>query len=110
MNHEELYPIFFGTWIVLAIFSYLVFYSGKNVARKRKLWRPFISLVGIMVVAFMYILGSGIEALYVMVPAVILMVIYNFCAVQFCECGHMDISQNPFSKSEYCSKCGEKYA
>ena len=109
MNPEKIFPIFFGTWVVLGLVSFYIFFIGKNAELKRKLWPPFVIGTGVLFILFVYLMGFGGEAMYMMVPAVILITILNLRATKFCDsCGKTIINQNFFVKPEFCSKCGAK--
>src|SRR4051794_17915079 len=53
--------LFVGTWIVLGIVSFVVFFRCKDTALKRKWWPRFVVLVGVLFVFFsssIAVLGS----------------------------------------------------
>lgn len=107
MDPEQIFPIFVGVWVVLGIFSYGVFFVGKNAALKRKYWPPFVIVTGALFIAFAYSMGFGGSSLYVMVPAVALISFLNIRNTRFCDaCGQTVVSQNFLVKQEFCSKCG----
>lgn len=109
MSPDEIFPIFFGTWVVLGIISFAIFFLGKNAQLKRKLWPPFVIGIGVLFIGFTYAMGFGGEALYITVPAVILISVLNLRSTKFCDaCGKTIINQNFLVKPEFCSKCGEK--
>jgi hypothetical protein len=109
MEHDEIFSIFFGIWVVLGIISIAIFFIGKNVQLKRKLFAPFVIGVGVLFIAFIYATSSGGRILYIMVPAVALITFINLRSTNFCDsCGRTIISQDLFSKPEFCSKCGDK--
>jgi hypothetical protein len=109
MNPEEIFPIFFGTWVVLGLVSFFIFFIGKNAELKRKLWPPFVIGAGVLFIFFVYLMGFDGKIMYMMVPAVILITILNLRATKFCDsCGKSIINQNLFVKPEFCSKCGSK--
>lgn len=109
MNPEEIFPIFFGTWIVLGVIGGVIFFVGKDAKLKRKLWPPFVIGTSILFIFFVYLMGFGGEVMYIMVPAVILITFLNLRSTKFCDsCGKTVINQNIISKSEFCSKCGSK--
>jgi len=63
MSPDEIFPIFFGTWVVLGIISFAIFFLGKNAQLKRKLWPPFVIGTGVLFIAFSYAMGFGGKAL-----------------------------------------------
>jgi hypothetical protein len=106
---EEIFPIFFGTWVVLGAISFAIFFLGKNATLKRKLWPPFVIGAGILFVVFGYFMGFRGSTLYFIVPAVAVISILNLRATRFCDdCGKTIINQNFLAKPEFCSKCGAK--
>ena len=109
MNPEEIFLIFFGTWVVLGLVSFLIFFVGKNAELKRKLWPPFVIGAGALFIFFVYMMSFGGEILLIMIPAVIVITFLNLRATKFCDsCGKTIINQNFFVKPEFCSKCGSK--
>ena len=108
-NADQVFPVFFGVWIVLGIFSTGFFYLNKNAALKRKVWPPFISAVGILFLGFTWAMGVPAGTFFFAVPAVALITLLNLRTVTFCNsCGATLRSQNPFSRPAFCSKCGAK--
>jgi len=77
------------------VISFVIFFLGKNAALKRKLWPPFVIGTGLLFVFFVYLMGFGDQAMYMMVPAVILITFLNLRATKFCDsCGKTIINQN----------------
>lgn len=109
MSPDEIFPIFFGTWVVLGIISFAIFFIGKNAQLKRKLWPPFVIGTGVLFIGFICAMGFGGQALYIMVPAVVLITFLNLRSTKFCDsCGKTIINQNFLVRPEFCSKCGAK--
>ena len=109
MSPEQIFPIFVGSWVVLGLVSFMIFFRGKNVQLKRKLLAPFIIGAGVLFTGFTYAIVPGGQALYIIVPAVILITIFNLRSIIFCDsCGKITNNQNFLVKPEFCSKCGEK--
>lgn len=107
---EQVFPIFFGVWVVLGLFSAAFFFLNKNAVLKRKVWPPFVVVTGMLFLGFTWAMGFPAQVMYVAVPAVIAITLLNLRAVQFCgSCGATQMSQNPFSKPAYCSKCGAQF-
>ena len=106
--------LFFGTWIVLGIVSFVVFFLGKDTALKRKWFPRFIVLAGVLFVIFsttIMVLGSqswwSLGILLVVVPAVAVISYLNIKMTKFCDkCGATLINSNWFSPMRFCSKCG----
>lgn len=108
-NAGQVFPIFFAVWMLLGLFSAAFFFLSKNAALKRQVWPPFVVLVGILFLGFVWAMGFPLQTMYVAVPAVALTTALNLRTMQFCDaCGATVLSQNPFTKPAYCSKCGAK--
>ncbi|KQV45118.1 hypothetical protein [Massilia sp. Root335] len=76
---------------------------------KRKVWPPFLGIVGVLFLGFTWTMGVPLETFFFAVPAVALITLLNLRTVRFCNsCGATLRSQNAFSKPAYCSKCGAK--
>lgn len=101
-NSEQVFPVFFGVWVLLGLFSASFFFLSKNAHLKRKVWPPFIVITGILFAGFVWAMGF-----LIVIPAVALITFLNLRAVQFCNsCGATIMTQNPLSKPMFCSKCG----
>lgn len=106
--------LFFGTWIVLGIVSFVLFFVGKNTALKRRWWPRFILLVGVLFIVFstlLAVIGSktwwSLGVLFITVPAVTLISYLNLKMTKFCDkCGATLINSNWLSALRFCSKCG----
>jgi hypothetical protein len=108
-NADQVFPVFFGVWVVLGLFSAGFFFLNKNAALKRKVWPPFLVATGMLFLGFMWAMGLPAEAFFLAVPAVALITLLNLRAVRFCNsCGATLMSQNPFTRPTFCSKCGAK--
>jgi hypothetical protein len=109
-NAEQVFPVFAGVWLALGLVSAGFLFLSKNVRLKRRLWPPFLVLTGVLFVGFTWAMGAvpG-QGMLVVVPLVALIIYLNLRAVQFCDsCGVTVLSQNPFSRPAFCSKCGAR--
>jgi hypothetical protein len=107
---EQVFPIFFGVWVVLWLFSAAFFFLNKNAVLKRKVRPPFVVATGVLFLGFTWAIGFPAQVMYLAMPAVIAIPPLNLRAVQFCGfCGATQRSQNPFSKPAYCSRCGAQF-
>jgi hypothetical protein len=105
---------FFGTWIVLGVGGFFLFYLGRDVAFKRKWFPRFITFVGVLFVFFsttLMVLSSrslgALSILVIVVPAVFLISFLNIKFTKFCDkCGATVYDQSWFAPMKYCSKCG----
>jgi len=109
MSSEEIFPIFFGVWILLGVLSFLLFFMSKNTKLKKKLWPPFVIFAGLLFIGFGYAMGFDGEPLFIMVPMVVLISFLNIRSAKFCDsCGKTNMNQNLLSPAKFCSKCGEE--
>jgi len=103
---KEIFTIFFITWIVLGIASWIFFTFYKNIPRKRKLLPPFLIFVGILFLFFMYLMRAPVQFYWIAVPGIIIITAGNMYSIRFCDsCGKV-FNKFPFSKIKYCAKCG----
>ena len=103
----NIFPIFFSTWIVLGLGSFAFFYFNRDAALKRKVLPVVIVSTGILFLGFLWLMGLRGEAMYIAVPAVILISLLNLRGTKFCDsCGRTLYNQWPFSEVELCPKCG----
>ncbi len=106
---SQVFPYFIGTWVVLGLGSFALFHLNKEVALKRKMWPVVVIGSGILFIISGWLMGFRGEAMYMMVPATILITVLNLKAAQFCDsCGKTLYNQNPFAKLAFCPKCGSK--
>ena len=109
MSQDVIFQIFVGTWIILGIISYIIFFLGKNAQLKRKLWPLFIIGSSVLFIGFAYAMGFRGEGLYFIAPMAILISFLNIRSTKFCdECGNTITNKNFLSKIEFCPKCGAK--
>jgi hypothetical protein len=106
---SQVFPIFFGIWIVLGLFSAAFFFLGKNAKLKRKVWPPFTIATAILFVGFAWAMGFPSQVFLFMIPFVGLITFLNLRSVKFCDaCGKTIMNQNPISPPQFCSKCGAR--
>ena len=106
-NPEQIFPIFFGVWIILSVGSVYLFYISKDVERKKKLFKPFLFATGALFVGFVWVMGLPAPMLAFFAPAVFLVMYVHSRMVRFCDaCGHTVMRQLPFSPPKHCSNCG----
>ena len=108
-GHFELYPWFLGTWIILVIVGFCLFYLCKNVARKKRLLPIFVVGTGILFATFVFVMTGPSNEMFVMIPVVALIIFLNLRMIKVCEaCGRTVFTSDMFYKMEYCPKCGAK--
>jgi hypothetical protein len=105
-NLEQVFPIFVGVWVALALSSAAFFVLSKNVRLKRKVWPPVLVFTGALFIALVWATGLPSPLALLAVLGVALMIYLNRHAVQFCDtCGAATLSQSAFTRPEACSSC-----
>lgn len=103
---DRVFPFFMGTWLVLAVVSFLLFYRGGDADRKRRLFPPFTVGVAILFLGFVALMGWPPSMLVLMAPVVGLITFLNLRNTQFCDsCGRV-VPTRGFSRPKYCPRCG----
>jgi hypothetical protein len=105
---------FIGTWIILGIVGFFLFYLRRDAALKRQWFPRFVALVGFLFVLFATTLSvlssrslAGLGILVVVAPAVWLISYLNVKFTKFCDrCGTIAYQQNWFAPMNFCSRCG----
>lgn len=107
-NADKIFPVFFGTWVVLGILSFYLFFIRDDYGFKVKYFK-FVILVGILFLGFVTAMGIPLQVFIIMVPSVALITLLNIKFTRFCkDCGKTIINNVPFAKIEFCPKCGSK--
>ena len=102
-----MYPILFVAWIGLGVAGFFLFFVNKNLQFKKTYFPIYIILVGALFIAFSMGLGMRPNALYIVVPFVVLISFLNIESTKFCDtCGGTIINQIWFGKLDHCPKCG----
>jgi hypothetical protein len=104
------FAIFMGTWAVLGVIGISVFFVSRNVERKKRYFPAWVVSIGLLFVGFsQWIMGFHPKQLIIIVPAVVLIAIFNLRATRFCpKCGRTIINKIPLERVVYCPKCGQK--
>ena len=106
---HQIFPIFVGVWILLGLGGFWLFSVSRNVAFKRKYFPWYVGLAGVLFIGFGAAMGVHPLGMAIMVPSVVLITFLNLRATQFCDaCGRTVVQQMPFSRAEFCSKCGAR--
>ena len=108
---------FVGTWIVLGIIAFFVFFLGKNAPLKKKWFPRFGILVNVLFVLFsgsiMVVQSRSFNSLSIfafVIPILVLFFYLNLRCTKFCDnCGSTCMNNNPFSRMRFCSKCGAEF-
>jgi hypothetical protein len=104
---NEMFPVFFVVWGLLAVGGAIFFYGGENAALKRKLHPFYIVLISVVFIAFTYYIQGRIPIF--MTAMVVVIAVMNLRITRFCSsCGRMVISRNLFVAPKYCQGCGAK--
>ncbi len=108
-NAGTIFPIFFGTWVVLGILSFYLFFIRNDYEFKVKYFKYFVFLVGILFLGFIIAMSPPRQVYFMFVPAVALITFLNIRLTRFCKnCGKTIINNMPFSRIDFCPKCGSK--
>jgi hypothetical protein len=106
---DHIFRIFVAMWVVLGSLSFAFFTFNKNATLKRKVHAPLVVAVGVIFVGSVWLMGVPKHFLYTAIPAVALITMLNIRTTRFCgPCGRAVFSQNPFSRPEFCQKCGAR--
>ena len=104
-NQDVIGQVFFATWIVLVIAG-VIFHFTAPPAWKQKVWTYATVGVGLLFLAFVYLLG-GLLAFYFAAIPVGLITCLNLTTVKFCpQCGALNRSPFIFPVPKFCNKCG----
>lgn len=106
-NPDRVFPVFVAVWAILMVASMYLFYFSRDVARKRRLFKPFAVGTGVLFLGFVWSMGFPIFVLAGMTPVIVLIIWLNLRMIRFCDaCGKTIMQHLPFSSPKYCSNCG----
>ena len=107
---ERIFPIFFGVWIVLGLFSAGLFFLNNNAALKRKVFPPLVIGVGVLFLGFVVWAGAAVTVAAGATLLVALITVLNLKSIKFCSgCGAYFFHFGRVSKDSYCMKCGRNH-
>jgi hypothetical protein len=107
MTADQVFPFFFAVWILLGVSGFILFYVKRDAAFKHKYFPWYVCLAGALFLGFVAASGAPFTILAFMAPFIALITFLNLRGTQFCDaCGRTIIQQMPFSRPEFCSKCG----
>jgi hypothetical protein len=110
MMADQVFPIFFGVWILLGVAGFRLFYVGRDVAFKRKYFPWYVGLAAVLFLGFGIATGLPLFGIAVMALFVALISYMNLRATRFCDaCGCTVVQPMPFSRAEFCSRCGAPF-
>jgi hypothetical protein len=108
-SFDQYFPIAIGVWIALGLLSAGFFFLYKNAAVKRKVFLPFMVLVGLLFLGFGVATDMPTDMLAIVVPFLVVIIYLNLRTVKFCDaCGTTNMSSNPLKAPAFCHKCGAK--
>lgn len=108
MRPNDLFLIFAAVWVVLGLG--LWFFSRRAARQRRKQWHlALVAGAGLLFIFFSYALSQRIEVLYMAVPLVVLISVFNHRLTRFCpRCGFDVPRTGLFSRATFCPRCGGK--
>ena len=104
------FVVFMICWTILGIASFLFFQFNRNAALKRRIWPPFIIIIGFIFGLFVWHMSGGRrEVLLFMVPAIVIISLLNIRLTRFCQSCGRTLQAQPFSSAgSFCKYCGAK--
>ena len=105
-DRDTVMVVFFATWGVLGLASWIFFVRYKNIQVKRKILPPYLILIGLLFLFFVYLLQMPSQVYWVVVPGIGLITYFNIITIKFCDNCGASINKFPLSKIRYCAKCG----
>lgn len=111
MSSSGSYNVFLVIWIILGIVSTAFLFGSKNAALKRKIHPVLVvgasALFGVFALSR---LDFSQPFSWFFMAMLVLITVMNWRGIKFClACGATNRSQNPFSPTVHCSKCGTKF-
>src|SRR6266566_4538169 len=104
MTPDQIFPIFFATWIVLGIAGAL-FYRKGSLQAKRRLHPWFAFGTGALFIGFVYAMFQNTHILLLVVPATVVIAFLNYKFISFCPaCGRTLQPNPPWSRMHFCPK------
>ena len=104
---DDIFRVFIGLWVLLGGAGFLFFLFSKNAPFKRKYFPWFAGLSGLIFIGIVTATAISLALLAIMIPLVALITYLNIRGTQFCgACGRTMIQQMPFSRADFCSRCG----
>ena len=102
------FVVFMICWIILGIASFVFFQFNRNAALKRRIWPPFIIIIGFIFGSFVWHMSGGrSEVLLFMVPAIVIISVLNIRLTRFCQSCGRTLHAQPFSSvGSFCKYCG----
>jgi predicted RNA-binding Zn-ribbon protein involved in translation (DUF1610 family) len=100
--------LIFGYWLLIMVFvasAAVFFLLGKSTAKvKRKLFRWYVAIGGVLMLGWFYMLG-GPMSLLVFIPIYAITAFISLRNTRFCgSCGKALMNQ--FIRAKFCPRCG----
>lgn len=104
------FVVFMVFWIVLGVTSFLFFQFNRNASLKRRIWSPFVIIIGIIFASFVWHMSGGSREVFLfMLPAILIISVLNIRLTRFCQSCGRTLQAQPFSSAgSYCKYCGAK--
>lgn len=97
--------VFFGSWAMLALCSFIFFQFNKNPALKKKVFVWGHLIADALFLGFVAWIGFPILAFVIAIPAVALITVVNYWGTKFCpHCGKTLVHAY---RTRFCSRCGQ---
>jgi hypothetical protein len=105
---NDLFLIFAAVWVAVGLG--LWFFSRRAPRQRRKRWHLLlIGSAALLFICFCYGLSQRIEVLYMAVPVVVLISVFNHRLTRVCpRCGFDVPRAGLFSRTTFCPRCGGK--
>ncbi|MCU0858788.1 MAG: hypothetical protein MUC65_10355 [Pontiellaceae bacterium] len=108
MTEDQKFTVFFSTWVVLGVISFLLLFVNKNAIFKKKVFPSFLIIVGVLFGGFTAWMEGSVKAVAWMYPFIALIMFLNYKLTKFCpKCGSTNYNRMMFTSMKYCQKCGE---
>ena len=104
---DRVSAVFMAVWVILGIVGFGLFHLNRRAAFKRRYFKWYLILVGVLFLGFMGAAGFPWPVLVIAALALSLITYMNIRGTQFCSaCGRTVVMQAFFSRAEFCSRCG----
>ena len=104
---DDIFRVFIGLWVALGSAGFFFFLFSNNAAFKRRYFPWFAGLTGLAFIGVLTAKGIPPAMLAIMIVVVALITYLYIRGTHFCgACGRTIFDQMPFSRADFCSKCG----
>ena len=106
---EQAFDLYVLVFIALGLIGFVLFTNKKlKASLKRKIWPPFNVAVALIMLGYLWRVNTMLPsyALYIAVPAVLVITSLNIRATRFCDsCGATQNVLGSATKPPQCKKC-----